>query len=217
MGELRIGLTEAVGATFMPVIVERMSRKYPRIKFELSLADPRSLLQRELRERRVDLIIARFPEEIPDDVEATFYRDPLYVVTGAANPLIRRRKLTLAELVNEPWVLPPPEHPIGALMVSTFRRLGLQLPENSVTVPSASVTRSLVASGRFLGVLASTFVAFNQSGVPLRVLPIELASELSVSVMTLRNRSITPAAQLLIRYAQEVVSPLASAGGRRRA
>jgi DNA-binding transcriptional LysR family regulator len=119
--------------------------------------------------------------------------------------------------VNEPWVLPPPDHPIGALTVSTFRRLGLQLPENSVTVPSATFTRSLVASGRFLGVLASTFVAFNQSGAPIRVLPIELASELSVSVMTLRNRSLTPAARLLIRCAQEVVSPLASAGGRRKA
>jgi DNA-binding transcriptional LysR family regulator len=78
VGELRIGITEAVGATFMPVIIERMSRKYPRIKFELSLADPRSLLERELRERRVDLIIARFPEEIPDDVEATvLFRDPV--------------------------------------------------------------------------------------------------------------------------------------------
>jgi DNA-binding transcriptional LysR family regulator len=216
-GELKIGISEAVGATFMPVVVERMSQKYPRIKFELSLADPRSLLERELRERRVDLIIARFSEESPDDVESTFlFRDPLYVVAGAANPLVRRRKLTLAELVNEPWVLPPPEHPIGGLIVSSFRRLGLPLPENRVTVPSASFTRSLVASGRFLGVLASTFVAFNRSGAPIRELPIELASELSVSVMMLRTRNLTPAARLLISCAQEVVSPLASTGARRR-
>ena len=81
------------------------------------------------------------------------------MVTGAANRLVRRRNLTLSELVNEPWVLPPADHPIGALIVNTFRRSGLQLPENSVTVGSATFTRSLVASGRFLGVLASTFVA----------------------------------------------------------
>src|SRR5262249_33975473 len=118
-GEVRIGITEAVGATFMPVTIERMSRKKPRIKFELVLADPRRLVERELRERRVDLIIGRFPEEVPDDVDATFlYRDRLNVVAGAASPFVRRRKISLAELVNERWVLPPTDHPIGALIAT---------------------------------------------------------------------------------------------------
>ena len=61
-----------------------------------------------------------------------------------------------------------------------------------------------------------TFVAFDQSVAPIRVVPIELASELSVCIMSLRGRGLMPAAQLLIDYAREVVSPLANTGARRK-
>ena len=41
------------------------------------------------------------------------YDDFFVVVAGAQNPWVRRRKIELAELVNESWVLPPPESMLG--------------------------------------------------------------------------------------------------------
>ena len=58
-GELRIGSTEAMGTSLVPVIIDRMSRQYPRIRFEVVLADPDTLQERELRGRKVDLVIGQ--------------------------------------------------------------------------------------------------------------------------------------------------------------
>ena len=58
-GELRIGSTEAMGTSLVPIVIDRMSRQYPRIRFEVVLADPETLQERELRGRKIDLVIGQ--------------------------------------------------------------------------------------------------------------------------------------------------------------
>src|SRR5262245_56822390 len=89
-GELRIGSTEAMGASLVPMTIEQMSRQYPRIRFGVTLADPATLQERELRGRRVDLVIGQriMPGFVDEDVNVTIlYRDRLRIVTGASHPL----------------------------------------------------------------------------------------------------------------------------------
>src|ERR1044072_8800497 len=57
-GEVRIGSTAFLAASFVSVVVDRLSRRYPRIVFHLATA-PTGTLQRELSERNVDLLILR--------------------------------------------------------------------------------------------------------------------------------------------------------------
>ena len=64
------------------------------------------------------------------DIEILF-DDPHFVVAGARSPWARRRKLTLAELVNEPWIFPP-NHVVMALIKEAFEANGLQVPSESV-------------------------------------------------------------------------------------
>src|SRR5215217_5128181 len=51
-GELRLGSTEAMGTTLVPAIIDRLSRQYPRIAFDITLSDPGTLQNHELRSRR---------------------------------------------------------------------------------------------------------------------------------------------------------------------
>src|SRR3954467_7928585 len=82
-GELRIGSTEAMSMTLVPAIIDRLSRQYPRMVFEVVLADPATLLDRDLRGRRVDLIVGPFTPGAEDDLAVTvFHRDRLHVVSG---------------------------------------------------------------------------------------------------------------------------------------
>ena len=55
-GEVRIGSTAFLAASFVSAVVDRLSRRYPRIVFHLVTA-PAGTLQRELSERNVDLLI----------------------------------------------------------------------------------------------------------------------------------------------------------------
>jgi len=57
-GEVRIGCTPILAASFVSAVVDRLSRRHPRIVFHLVTAylEP---LRRELSERNVDLLIVR--------------------------------------------------------------------------------------------------------------------------------------------------------------
>jgi DNA-binding transcriptional LysR family regulator len=213
-GELRIGCEETLSTGLLPALIDRLARQYPRISFEMAIADPRTLCERDLRGRRVEVAIMRSAAaDLGDDLEAvTLYQDRLWVVVGTQNPLARRRKVALSELVAEHWCLPPQDHPVGALVIEAFRRNGLEPPRRSVTVGSAQCTSNLLAKGRFIGVLGSMFLRFNPPSVRLKILaelPIPVSSS---SIVTLKDRTQSPVAQLFIDCAREVTKPLAQGG-----
>jgi DNA-binding transcriptional LysR family regulator len=57
-GEVRIGSTVFLAATFVSAVVDRLSRRYPRVVFHI-LTGYMETLHRELSERNVDLLIVR--------------------------------------------------------------------------------------------------------------------------------------------------------------
>src|SRR5215207_5099196 len=71
VGELRIGCTEPLAAGFVPAVIERLSRSYPRLGFRVMTADPATLTERQLPERTIDLAIAPTPGlNLDDDIDA---------------------------------------------------------------------------------------------------------------------------------------------------
>jgi DNA-binding transcriptional LysR family regulator len=215
-GELRIGCTEAMGTALVPAAVGHLSRRYPRMAFEVFLADPATLLDRDLRGRRVDLIVGPFTPDDDDDLDVTvLHWDRLNVVSGPSNPWASRRKVALSDLVNERWVLPSPSHPIGAMVVNAFRRSGLQPPRNVVTVTSAQFTSRLIADGQFLGVLASA--GLNDPYHPINTVRVELPTTAwPISIATLKDRTLAPTAKLFTDCALEFIKQLVKIGPRRR-
>jgi DNA-binding transcriptional LysR family regulator len=136
-GEIRIGCTPILAASFVSVVVDRLSRRYPRIVFHLMTAylEP---LRRELNERNVDLLIVRrFPPAADERVDFESLFDDSYVVAaGAQNQWARRRRIELAELASEPWTLPPQGSVIGTLAMEAFHARGLDYPRTTVVTDS---------------------------------------------------------------------------------
>jgi DNA-binding transcriptional LysR family regulator len=210
-GELRIGCEENLATGLLPTLIDQLTRRYPRIVFEVTLGDPATLQQRDLIGRRVELAIMRTTVENFDErLEGTLlYHDRLWIVAGMRSPWATRRKVSLADLVDERWCLPPPDHPVGASVTNAFQRAGLRPPVGSVSVGSAQCTSNLVAKGQYLGVLGSVFLHFRPPSVRLKVLPVEAISVSPNSVVTLKDRTPSPVAQLFIDFAREATKPLA--------
>ncbi len=196
----------------VPAIVNRMARQYPRISFEIILADMATLRDRDLREGRVDLIVGPFALDPTGDLDVvSLYRDRVCIVAGATSRLARRRKIALAELANERWVLPAPDHPACRILMQAFRREGCQPPASVVRVTSAGLTSRLISDGQFIGVLAVGYLQFSAAPSSLKILRVELAaSPWPVSIATLRKGSANHAAKLFVDCAHEVVAPLVS-------
>ena len=210
-GELRIGCEENLATGLLPALIEQLTRLHPRIVFEIALGDPPTLQQRDMLGRNVELAIMRTAtRNLHEGLKATMlYHDRLWIVAGMRSPWATRRKVSLADLVNERWCLPPAEHPVGSLVADTFRRAGLTPPTGSVIVGSAQCTSNLVAKGQYLGVLGSMFLHFRPPSLRLKVLPVEAIAASPISIVTLKRRTLTPVAELFISFAREVTRPLA--------
>ena len=169
-------------------------------------------LYQELSRRNVDFLIARRLGPISDErLEFEFlFDDPYVVVVGAQSLWIRRRRIKLAELVNEPWTLPPPDSGTGSLAIEAFRASGLDNPRIAVVSASAQVRMTLLTTGRFLTILPASALRFPTRRPELKVLPVELPmARVPVGIVTLKNRTLGPVARVFVEQAREVAKPLA--------
>jgi DNA-binding transcriptional LysR family regulator len=210
-GELRIGTTTFLAASFVSALVDRLSRRYPRIVFHLVTGYTETLHQ-ELAERNVDLLIIRGSGPIADPrYDFEFLFDDSYVVAaGAQNKWGRRRRIEIAELVNELWVLPPPDSVIGSVVMDAFRASGLDYPRVSVVTDCPHMRISLLAAGRFVTIFPASAFRFLAKRSELRILPVELPTARRPNgIVTLKNRALSPVAKLFIDCAREVAKPLA--------
>jgi DNA-binding transcriptional LysR family regulator len=212
-GQLSIGSTEAMAAGMLGAVIDRLSRKYPRLAFHVVTGFPPEIRDRDLRERGIDLMISRLPSTTPaedTDVEVLYY-DRSFVVAGTRSRWTRRRKVDLAELVNEPWTHPPLDSFPGSRAAETFRLHGLDVPRAIVTARSLQLQNTLLQTGRFLSILPLTMMHFGAKRLRLKVVPVELRiPQWPVGIVTLKNRTLNPVAQLFIQCAREVAKPLAS-------
>jgi DNA-binding transcriptional LysR family regulator len=214
-GELRIGALEAVAAGLLAATIERLSRTHPRIIFHVTSAlSHNTLYTHDLRERKLDLAIGRLTSFAEDEFKTeVLFNEQLYVVAGTTSPWARRRRVRLAELVNEPWIFPPEtSHLVSSLTAEAFHASGLEVPRATVLTLSLHIRNGLLASGRYLTLLPGNMLRFGANYLPLKVLPIELPIKpRPVGIVTLRNRTLNPVAQLFLDCAREVARPLAEA------
>ena len=207
-GELRIGSTEPMAGGLLPTIVDRIWRKYPRISFHVVPMPVTATQYQALRDRTVELIIGRVPSRMPArDIEShVLFNEKLLIVTGARSPLLHRRKLTLADLAVYPWCIPPLDTIQGSLTEEAFRANGLELPQTRVTTVSLQMYSHLLATGRYLAIWPGSVLQFGARHLHVRALPVDLlAQSWPVAIATLKGRTISPVAQLIIECAHRVV------------
>lgn len=206
VGELRIGCPEITMAGFLPPIVEQFLARYPRVQLGVTLANTALLQFGALRERNVDLLIGRMPNAFAeDDLEAeSLFDEPYQAVVGSNSQWARRRQLHLSDLMLEPWVLPPYGSSPGTQIREIFNVAGLQAPAPTVATLSVQLTVSLIASGKFVGILPASVARFNAQAGRLKVLPTKLAPVHSaVGIITVKDRTLSPLGALFIAIARD--------------
>jgi DNA-binding transcriptional LysR family regulator len=129
-------------------------------------------------------------------------------VVGMKSRWAQRRRITLEELMDEPWCSTPSS--VGPLMAEAFHANGLAMPRIAVTTTTAHLLFQLLESGRFVGHFGDGLMHFYTNRFAIKKLPIELPIQpFQVAIVALKNRTISPVAQLFIDCALEVARPLA--------
>jgi DNA-binding transcriptional LysR family regulator len=210
-GELRIGSQEVMAAGLLPAIVDRFSRQYPRIALTVTQAVFATAQYRELRERNVDLLLGRiYPPFEEDDLEfEILFDDQPVVVAGRQSRLARARRLGLADLVGEQWILTPVNSLPGAAQAEVFHAAGMEMPRAPLYTFSVHLGLQLVTTGRFIAMTQRSILRFGGRNWPVKILPVKLpARPRPVAIMRLKNRTLSPVAQIFIDCAKIVTGEM---------
>jgi DNA-binding transcriptional LysR family regulator len=214
-GELRIGCTEPIATGPGLAVIDRLTRRHPRMVIHV-VTGPPATLYRELTERNVELVMAGIAGVLTNEemVVESLFDDCFVVVAGINNRWTRRRRIDLSELVNEPWTLLPStssghasvDH---AFVAEAFRARGLKPPRVAIITASLNLRNSLLATGRFLSVLPGFALKLPGKHASLKALPVDLPNaRRTVSITTLRDRTLSPLAELFIKTVRAVVRSL---------
>jgi len=210
-GELRIGTTESMADGPVLAVIDRLSRQYPRISVHLVMGYVEGLCD-QLIERKIELVIIRIAKSIFDRQLAVeeLFDDPYVVAAGVQNPWTRR--VQLAELVKERWVLLPFDSPAGSIMAQAFRASGVEPPRATVFTHSLNLRYKLLATGRFLSSLPRFSLTLPSRPASIKALPLELpGTRRPMGIITLKGRTPSPLAQRFIERLRGVVKPLRDA------
>jgi DNA-binding transcriptional LysR family regulator len=204
VGDLRIGASIAIAAGFVSTVIDRLCQRNPGLAFQVVATDS-ATAYRALMDRQVDLAVLHIIEPIPEEHfnSEVLLWDPHVVVAGRQNPLVRRRRVNLGDLVNERWTLPIAGAPYHAVVFEAFRANGLQVPRTAVasTLP---VRSALLTTGRYLSMVPRVVLQFPTPNQGLRALKIDLPTTAKpLALITLKNRTLNPVAQLFSDWAHE--------------
>jgi DNA-binding transcriptional LysR family regulator len=210
-GELWVGCPEFMAAGLLPAIIDRFSRHFPEVVVHAVDAPVGMMEFRALRERKVDLMLARVPTDYLDhelDVELLF-AETFFVVAGTQCQWARRRNVALKDLMHERWILHPTQILIRPLIEQAFRAHGLEVPRAKVSSVSMHVRNHLLATGRYLTILPGTTFQFNAKRWSLTTLPIDLGiAPVPTAIVTVKNRTLSPVVQVFIEYARMIAKSL---------
>jgi DNA-binding transcriptional LysR family regulator len=211
-GVLRIGSSEALAAGMLGVIIDRLSRRHPLLSFQATLGGGLADLQyRELQAHSIDLIIGRLPRVIPEDLKVvTLFEERFCFVAGLHSKLAHRRRIQITSLLKEPWCLPSLDVFPWSLIADAFRARKLDLPSTIVTARSILLQNSLLLTGRFVGVLPHSVLHFSAKPSQLKSLSLDLTiPPYPVGILILKNRTLSPAAEVFIECSIESAKSLA--------
>jgi DNA-binding transcriptional LysR family regulator len=166
-----------------------------------------------LRERKVELLIGRLPEPFMEDdlIFEPLIQEPFVAVAGANCQWARRRRIELGDLMEETWVLPPHDSTPGSIISGIFAAIGLKPPRPAIATLSVQLTTTLIATGKFVGILPNSVAQFNARRTGLIILPVKIpATQYAIAILTLKNRTPGPLAKLFIEHARGVAKSLSA-------
>jgi len=216
IGEVRIGCSETLAGAILLPAIRQFSQQHPGVVLRIEETGL-TLELSALRERLLDFAVLRWSQTFADEYLADdldidiFFQDELVVAAGSQSRWARRRKIDLAELVSEPWIMSSPNSWNYMEVAEAFRARGLDMPKISLETVSTPVRVGLLATGPYIATFPRSVLRLYDNPSSLKVLPVDLpVRPWPVVIVTLKNRTLSPVVRRFIESAREVSKALAS-------
>jgi len=198
-GPLRVGGTPGALVSLLPPALEALERSG--VALDLSVFErPDAALNDMLRSGEIELafVTTEIEPSPPDLIEATYTRDPFFLVVGRGNDALPDR-MSLRDTAAMSWVLPEAQGAFRRQVDALFIASGLATPRDVIRCDSLLTTKAIVRSGRRVTILPKEVALAELSIGVLRAITLDEAGfTRNVGIRRHRDRALSPLAQQLI-------------------
>src|SRR5437867_3483413 len=174
-GRASVGTVVNPATNLVPLAIANLKRKHPRILVRVEM-DLSNVLLEWLVAGKLDIAIARIGDT---DTAGVLRFESLaaesHIIVGrAGHPLKRRHRLTLKELEDQSWILPPKGRILRQRLDGVFAGNGLRAPHNIVEATSLPVVTSLLQTTNMIAALQEEIIyPYRKAGL-LTPLPVRV-------------------------------------------
>jgi DNA-binding transcriptional LysR family regulator len=209
VGEIRIGCPDSVAATILPTMIGSFCREFPGVALRFDQVPTPTLDVPNLHARKLDVVIAWLSipqDQFGDDLNVEIlFNDQMVVAAGSHSRWARRRKIDLAELMMEPWILSGPTSWNYIELAEACRTRGIGMPKIRLDTISNAVRVSLLATGPYIATFPSSSMRLYAERFSLTMLPADLPiPPWPVALVTLKNRTLSPVVERFLECTREV-------------
>lgn len=199
-GSVTVGTLVSTAPVLLPRSIARLKSQRPGVMVSVT-EGTHDLLIAALLRGDLDVTLGRVTGEAGSgglNFEV-LYEEDFCVVCGTAHPLARSRRLRFADLVDQPWILPPAGLPIRQRLDALFAAATGRVPDDVTESVSLLTNQTLLQEAPFLGVLPEAVALHYRKLDLLRILPVPLEGlRPPVAVITRKDAPLSPAAAGLI-------------------
>ncbi len=180
----------------LPLALGDFSARNPAFRFSIEIRQ-REYITHWIANRQFDVGFAPQPVDHPQVETELLVRAPLFIVMSAAHRLARKRHVSVADIVKEPWVATHARAPIRARLDALFAANGMTPVIRGETSSGLSACQ---LAGKGVGVaLADPFVAsLFVADASVAILPLLPRTEVEYLVLRPVGHSPGPVAQQFI-------------------
>lgn len=217
-GQVKLGVVAGPGAILVPRAIARMNEQFPRVQIRVDLAVSNVLLP-QMQEGRLDILVARLSAQ--HDSRALSFEpiaaEPIHLLVRRGHPMSRRRKLTLADICECAFVLPPSGDLLRHRFDLLFQQQALKPPRLGVETLALQVLTGLLLQTDMIAVLGEEVARpYVEAGLFVKLpLSFELALD-PYGIVTHRNLLLSPSAAVMRDILREEAMALYGAGAARR-
>jgi len=213
-GRIVVGATTSIAPMLLPRALARLKREQPGLRIVIQESS-HELLIAALARGELDVALVR---AAPGGSQQGLRYEVLYsegfrIVAGLRHRLARAKKMTLADIADDTWILPPESVPLRRQLDTLFMTSAGRKPRDPIESASIFTNESLLQHAPFLAVMPeSTARRFARRRL-LAVLPIALKGLVGPVALVMRDPSpLSPAVQSLVSALRAEVARLRPRG-----
>lgn len=156
VGRIVIGTMPLARTFVLPHAINALMKVKPNIDVNV-IDGPYSDLLHGLRHGEIDLLVGALREPVPIDdvIQQALFTDTLAIVARKNHPLLADKKLSLARLVDYPWIVPREGTPTRNYYNEVFLKSGQHEPSNVIEASSLVLIRGLLLGSDRLTIISS--------------------------------------------------------------